>query len=61
MHESVRPLRDRSGLLLSSLKRAGTPLSGMTLTKVLRDTGLGRSRDRARPLYLVPKVCERAN
>ena len=38
--ESVRPLRDRSGLLFPSPQRAGRPLSDMTLTKVLRDTGL---------------------
>ena len=38
--ESVRPLRDRSGLLFPSPSRAGRPLSDMTLTKVLRDTGL---------------------
>ena len=38
--ESVRPLRDRSGLLFPSPQRAGRPLSDMTLTNVLRDTGL---------------------
>ena len=38
--ESVRPLRDRSGLLFPSPQRAGRPLSDMALTKVLRDTGL---------------------
>ena len=38
--ESVRPLRDRSGLLFPSPQRANRPLSDMTLTKVLRDTGL---------------------
>ena len=38
--ESVRPLRDRSDLLFPSPSRPGRPLSDMTLTKVLRDTGL---------------------
>ena len=38
--ESVRPLRDRSDLLFPSPSRPGKPLSDMTLTKVLRDTGL---------------------
>ena len=38
--ESVRPLRDRSDLVFPSPSRPGKPLSDMTLTKVLRDTGL---------------------
>ena len=38
--ESVRPLRDRHDLLFPSPSRPGRPLSDMTLTKVLRDTGL---------------------
>ena len=38
--ESVRPLRDRSDLLFPSPSMPGKPLSDMTLTKVLRDTGL---------------------
>ena len=38
--ESVRPLRDRSDLLFPSPSRPGKTLSDMTLTKVLRDTGL---------------------
>ena len=38
--ESVQPLRDRSGLLFPSPQRGGRPLSDMTLTKVLRETGL---------------------
>ena len=39
--ESVRPLRDRfNNLLFPSPSRPGKPLSDMTLTKVLRDTGL---------------------
>ena len=38
--ESVRPLRDRHDLLFPSPSRPGKPLSDMTLTKVLRDTGL---------------------
>ena len=38
--ESVRPLRDRSDLLFPSPVRPGRPLSDMSLTKVLRDTGL---------------------
>ena len=36
----VRPLRDSSGLVFPSPSRPGQPLSDMTLTKVLRDTGL---------------------
>lgn len=40
MLESVRPLLDRSELLFPSPSRPGNPLSDMTLTKVLRDTGL---------------------
>ena len=38
--KSVRSLRDRSELLFPSPSRPGKPLSDMTLTKVLRDTGL---------------------
>ena len=38
--ESVQPLRDRFDLLFPSPSRPGKPLSDMTLTKVLRDTGL---------------------
>ena len=38
--ETVRPLRDRSGLVFPSPTRPGRTLSDMTLTKVLRDTGL---------------------
>ena len=38
--ESVRPLRDRSDRLFPSPSRPGKPLSNMSLTKILRDTGL---------------------
>ena len=38
--ELVRPLRGRADLLFPSPSRPGNPLSDMTLTKVLRDTGL---------------------
>ena len=38
--EAVRPLRDRHDLLFPSPSRPGKTLSDMTLTKVLRDTGL---------------------
>ena len=38
--ELVRPLRDQSDVVFPSPLRAGRPLSDMTLTKVLRDTGL---------------------
>ena len=38
--EMVRPLRDRSDLVFPSPTKLGKPLSDMTLTKVLRDTGL---------------------
>ena len=38
--ERVRPLRDDSGLVYPSPTRRGRPLSDMTLTKVLRATGL---------------------
>ena len=38
--ELVRPLRDRSDLVFPSPTKLGKPLSDMTLTKVLRDTGL---------------------
>ncbi len=38
--ESVRPLRDRSDLAFPSPTRPGKTLSDMTLTKVLRVTGL---------------------
>ncbi len=37
---SVRPLRSRADLVFPSPSRSGKPLSDMTLTKVLRDTGL---------------------
>ena len=36
----ARPLRNKSGLIFPSPSRAGRPLSDMTLTKVLRTTGL---------------------
>ena len=39
LHE-VAPLRDDSGLVFPSPRKRGAPLSDMTLTKVLRDTGL---------------------
>ena len=38
--EAVRPLRDRHDLVFPSPSRPGKALSDMTLTKVLRDTGL---------------------
>ena len=38
--EQARPLRDDSDLIFLSPMRRGRPLSDMTLTKVLRDTGL---------------------
>ncbi|MYE11896.1 MAG: tyrosine-type recombinase/integrase [Gammaproteobacteria bacterium] len=38
--ERARPLRDASGLLFPSPVRPGLPMSDMTLTKLLRDTGL---------------------
>lgn len=38
--ESVRPLRSPAGLLFPSPSRPARTLSDMTLTKVLRDTGL---------------------
>ena len=38
--EKARPLRDRHGLVFGSPVRPGKPLSDMTLTKILRDTGL---------------------
>ena len=38
--ELVRPLRDRSEFVFPSPSRPGKPQSDMTLTKVLRDTGL---------------------
>ncbi|MCY4511631.1 MAG: tyrosine-type recombinase/integrase, partial [Acidobacteria bacterium] len=38
--EAVRPLRGPSDLVFPSPSRPGRPLSDMTLTKVLRDTGL---------------------
>ena len=38
--ESVRPLRGTADLVFPSPLRASRPLSDMTLTKVLRDTGL---------------------
>ena len=40
--EQARQLRDRAGLLFPSPSRAGRPLSDMTLTKVLRSTGLAK-------------------
>ena len=40
MLEQVRTLDDGSGLVFPSPIRRGRPLSDMTLTKVLRDTGL---------------------
>ena len=38
--ERVRSLRDESGLIFPSPSRPRRPMSDMTLTKVLRDTGL---------------------
>ena len=38
--EQVRPLRDNSDLVFPSPVKQGRPLSSMTLTKALRDTGL---------------------
>ena len=38
--ERMRPLRDDSGLVFPSPTRRGKPLSDMTLTKILRNTGL---------------------
>ncbi len=38
--ESVQPLRGDAGLVFPSPLRSSKPLSDMTLTKVLRDTGL---------------------
>ena len=38
--EEARPLRDESGLVFPSPLRPGSPMSDMTLTKVLRATGL---------------------
>ncbi len=38
--EQVRPLRDNSDLVFPSPMKRGRPLSSMTLTKSLRDTGL---------------------
>ena len=38
--ESVRPLRDSSGLLFPSPLRPGRPLSDVTLTKLLREQGI---------------------
>ena len=38
--ESVRLLKDNSGLVFPSPNRPGRPLSDMTLTKVLRDNDL---------------------
>ena len=37
---AVEPLRDDSGLVFPSPARPGRPMSDMTLTKLLRDTGL---------------------
>ena len=39
----VEPLRDGSGLVFPSPSRPGQPMSDMTLTKALRDTGLAAS------------------
>ena len=41
-------LRDESGLVFPSPLRRGSPMSDMTLTKVLRATGLAEQRHRAR-------------
>ena len=38
--ERAQPLRDASGLVFPSPRKPGRPLSDMTLTKLLRDTGL---------------------
>ena len=38
--DQVRPLRDNSDLVFPSPVKRGRPLSSMTLTKLLRDTGL---------------------
>ena len=38
--EEAGPLRDESGLVFPSPLRPGAPMSDMTLTKVLRSTGL---------------------
>ena len=38
--EAVRPLREDSDLIFPSPRRPGQPMSDMTLTKVLRDSGL---------------------
>ena len=38
--ESVEILRDASGLVFPSPRKRGAPLSNMSLTKVMRDTGL---------------------
>ena len=40
--KEVYPLRDDSGLVFPSPMRPGKPLSDMTLTKILRDTGLAK-------------------
>lgn len=37
---SVRPLRDGSGLVFPSPVKPGNPISDMTMTRLLRDTGL---------------------
>ena len=42
--EEARPLRDESGLVFPSPLRPGSPMSDMTLTKVLRSTGLAEQR-----------------
>ena len=39
---SVQPLRARSDFVFPSPSRPGNPLSDMTLTKILRDTGLAQ-------------------
>ena len=46
--EQARQLRDRAGLLFPSPSRAGRPLSDMTLTKVLRSTGLAEHDNHSR-------------
>ena len=38
--DAVRPLREDSNLVFPSPRRRGQPMSEMTITKVLRDTGL---------------------
>ena len=40
--EQARPLRDDSGLVFPSPLKRGRPLSDMSLTKILRTTGLAK-------------------